>query len=182
MQKVIIFLVGSLAISLAACSTPPTQTVNTNATTPNANNSIIVSSHSNNDLAATKDNDLAATSETVVPKSETKTKWTQSGNPIDTSKFDAEIKQAESKLKTNPKDETLKKSLAQAFVTRGMALTEARQYASALGDYRKALKLDPGNEEAKKWIDQIIGIYQSINREYPKEGQEPPPLPFKKEQ
>ena len=116
-----------------------------------------------------------------MPKSDTKTKWTQSGNPIDTTAFDSEIKQAESKQKANPKDETLKKSLAEAYVKRGIALTDARQYASALGDYRRALKLDPANEEAKKWIEQIISIYESINRSYPNEGEEPPPLPFKKE-
>ena len=96
-------------------------------------------------------------------------------------RFDSEIKQAETKQKANPKDETLKKSLAEAYVKRGIALTDARQYASALGDYRRALKLDPTNEEAKKWIEQIISIYESINRSYPSEGEEPPPLPFKKE-
>ncbi len=117
----------------------------------------------------------------VVNKSGEKTKWTQSGNPIDTTSFDSEIKQVEAKIKSNPKDETLKKSLADAYVARGMALTDARQYASALGDYRKALKLDPANETAKQWIGQIIGIYESINRAYPPEGEEPPPLPFKKE-
>ncbi len=116
----------------------------------------------------------------TVPKSETKTKWTQSGNPIETSAFDTEIEKAEKNLKTNPKDEAAKKTLAEAYNKRGLALTDARQYASALGDYRKALKLDPNSEEAKKWIEQIVWIYESINREYPKEGEEPPPLPFEK--
>lgn len=116
-----------------------------------------------------------------VPKSENRTKWTQSGNPIDTSKFDAEIKQAENKLKANPKDENLKKTLAESYVSRGLALTDARQYASALGDYRRALKIDPNNAEAKQWIDQIIEIYDGLNKDYPKEGEEPPPLPFGKE-
>lgn len=117
---------------------------------------------------------------TVVPKSETKTKWTQSGNPIDTSEFDAEIAKAEKNLKAKPKDAAAKKALSEAYVKRGVALTGARQYASALGDYRRTLKLDPNNEEAKNGMDTIIGIYESLNREYPKEGEEPPPLPFKK--
>jgi hypothetical protein len=60
-----------------------------------------------------------------------------------------------------------------------VALTDARQYASALGDYRRVLKYDPNNSEAKNWIEQIIGIYDSLGRESPKEGDEPPPLPFK---
>lgn len=127
---------------------------------------------------------VAHTTEKSMPSSaqkpESKTKWTQSGNPIDTTEFDAEIEKAEKDLKSNQTDEEAKKTLAAAYVKRGVALTDARQYASALGDYRKALKLEPDNTEAKKWIDQIVGIYESINREYPKEGEEPPPLPFKK--
>lgn len=139
----------------------------------NNSNIELVSSHSRTANA------LPTPTPTPVPKSETKTKWTQSGNPIDTTGFDAEIKQAETKLKANSKDETLKKSLAEALIKRGIALTDARQYASALGDYRKALKLDANNEEAKKWIEQIVGIYSMLNKDYPKEGEEPPPLPFK---
>ena len=108
-----------------------------------------------------------------------KTKWTQSGNPIDTKEYDARIVKAEKDLKAKPKEGSAKTNLSQAYYERGFALTEARQYASALGDFRKAVKLDPANEDAKGWIDQIISIYNSINKEFPKEGEEPPPLPFK---
>ena len=107
-------------------------------------------------------------------------KWSASGDPIDASKFDSKIAEAEKNLKTKPSDESAKKALAEAYFERGFALTEARQYASALGDYRRTLKLDPSNEDAKKWIDQIIGIYGMLKKEYPKEGEEPTPLPFKK--
>ncbi len=175
-----IAILSFTALLFAACGGANQQTVNTNIapnnSVQNTTNSTVVSSHSQNDLTVSS----GQTDSKIVPKSETKTKWSQSGDPIDTSSFDEEIKQVESKLKANPKNEDLKKSLAEAFVKRGLTLTEARQYASALGDYRKALKLDPNNEEAKKWIDQIISIYKSINKEYPKEGEEPPPLPFKK--
>lgn len=126
-------------------------------------------------------NNSTAANQTIVPKSETKTKWTQSGDAIDTKEFDAEIAKAEKNLKAKPKDEAAKKALAEAYFKRGFALTDARQYASALGDYRRTLKYDPTNEEAKNGMDTIIGIYESLNREYPTEGEEPPPLPFKKE-
>lgn len=109
-----------------------------------------------------------------------KSKWTQSGDPIDTKEFDAAIASAEVALGKKPSDATEKKALGAAYFNRAEALTKARQYASALGDYRKALKYDSSNETAKEWIDQIIMIYGSINRTYPKEGEEPPPLPFKK--
>ena len=102
------------------------------------------------------------------------------GDPIDTSKFDAEIATAEKELKTKPTDEAAKAALAEAYFARGFALTEARQYASALGDYRRAVKLVPDHEESRKWIDQIVGIYSMLKKEAPKEGAEPPPLPFKK--
>jgi tetratricopeptide (TPR) repeat protein len=100
-------------------------------------------------------------------------KWTQSGDPVDMASFDAAIAKAE-------KDAGDKKALAEAYLARANALTAARQYASALGDYRRTLKHDPSNAEAKEWVDQITSIYSSINREAPKEGEEPPPLPFAK--
>lgn len=102
------------------------------------------------------------------------------GDPIDTAKFDGVIAEAEKAYKAKPNDEAAKNSLADAYFDRGFALTEARQYAAALGDYRRALKLVPDHEESKKWLDQIVSIYQMLNKPAPKEGEEPEPLPFKK--
>ena len=127
---------------------------------------------------------IAHSLENQTPKTDApagaKSKWTQSGDPIDTKEFDTAIASAEVALGKKPSDNEAKKVLAAAYFKRAEALTGARQYASALGDYRRALKHDPSNEEAKDWIDKIIMIYGSINREYPKEGEEPPPLPLKK--
>lgn len=108
-----------------------------------------------------------------------KSHWTQSGEPIDTKKYDAVIDAAKKTVDKNPNDGNAKKVAAEAYLARANALTEARQYASALGDYRRVVKYDPSNDEAKSWIDQITGIYESMNREPPKEGEEPPPLPLK---
>jgi len=108
-------------------------------------------------------------------------KWTQSGDPIDTKEFDSAIAAAEVAFNKKPSDNAPKKALGVAYFNRAEALTKARQYASALGDYRRSLKYDPSNETAKEWIDQITMIYSSMNRESPKEGDEPQPLPFKKE-
>lgn len=110
-----------------------------------------------------------------------KTGWTRGGEPIDTSEFDSEIASAKKALDSAPNSDSAKKSLSEAYTKRGVALTQARQYAAALGDYRKAIKLDPSNQTAKTWIDQIIVIYSGLNKEYPKEGEEPEPLPYKGE-
>ena len=108
-------------------------------------------------------------------------KFAQGGEAIDTAKFDGVIAEAEKNLKAKPNDPAARTALADAYFDRGFALTEARQYAAALGDYRKALKHVPDHAESKKWIDQIVSIYQMLNKEAPKEGEEPPPLPLKTE-
>lgn len=165
-------LISFLSLALIGCTRsepqPVANSIVSNATKPS--NTLTVTAHSGEPKAAQTPS---------VSKSEGKTKWTQSGDPIDTSEFDAEIAKAEKELKSKPNDETAKRALAEAYYKRGSALTEARQYASAIGDFRRSLKYDPENADAKKWIGTIVGIYDSINREYPKEGEEPPPLPFK---
>ncbi len=114
-------------------------------------------------------------------KSGGKTKWTRSGDPIDTTKFDKEISKAEKDFKAASEDSSKKTALAEAYYNRGSALTQARQYASAIGDYRRALKYVPDHAESKKWIGMITSIYQSMNREIPPAGEEPAPLEFKKD-
>ena len=82
-------------------------------------------------------------------------------------------------LVKNEKDEKAKTELSKAFFVRAFALTEAAQYRAALGDFRKGLKLDPDNKEAKDMHDQIIAIFESMGREAPKEGEESAPMPIK---
>ena len=124
----------------------------------------------------------AHTTENQTPKPTNSSggKWSQSGDPIDTTDLDTAIAVAEKEVRAKPSDSGAKKALAQAYFDRGLALTNARQYASAIGDYRRALKHDPTHEESKKWIGQIVSIYEMLKKQAPEEGEEPPPLPFKK--
>lgn len=155
---------------LAGCgnNTQPVATTNSNAERP------MRSGQMQNVTAHTTEN------QTPKPANSNSGKFSQSGEAIDTAKFDGTIAEAEKAHKAKPADEAAKKTLADAYFDRGFALTEARQYAAALGDYRRALKLDANHEESKKWIDQIVGIYAMLKKDAPKEGEEPPPLPFKK--
>ena len=172
-----IVIIAIICLAVAACnSSAPTSVTNSNT---NSNTSADRPMRS----GQMQQNTIAHTTENQPPKapnSSTGGKWTASGDPIDTARFDGVISEAENAVKSKPNDEAAKKTLAQAYFDRGAALTEARQYASALGDYRRALKYDPNHEESQKWIDQIIGIYAMLKKDYPKEGEEPPPLPFKK--
>ncbi len=145
---------------------------------PNANSRVA-------DTSATPQSVIAHASENEKPTTTSavsgeKKKWTQSGDPIDTAEFDAAVAAGEKAVAAKATDAAAKKKLSDAYFKRGFALTEARQYASALGDYRKALKYDPSNAEAKTWIEKIILIYTGMSKDYPKEGEEPPALPFTK--
>ena len=101
------------------------------------------------------------------------------GEPVDTSKYDAEIKRLEEKARKNTADQATRLALAKTYADRGDALTGVRQYRAALGDYRRALRNDPNNEQAKQMSGTIISILQSMGRDVPPEGQEPTPLPLK---
>jgi tetratricopeptide (TPR) repeat protein len=175
MKKLI--LIGIAAAAVAGCDSAPRPVANTNAA-----NTAVESNRSERSetvIAHSSENQPPASmpaGNSTAPGS--KGKWTQSGDPIDTKEFDAAIASAEKEAKAKPSDGAAKKALGDAYMKRAVALTEARQYASALGDYRRVVKNDPENEEAKNWIDQIITIYSSLGRTPPPEGEEPPPLPF----
>jgi len=158
-MKVTIVLLFAAVTFGCATSPQPIQTNTASANTPGNERPQTVIAHSSENQPA------------PAIKNGEKTKWTQSGEPIDTKAFDDAVKAAE---------KAPAKVLADAYYKRAVALTEARQYASALGDYRKAAKLDPSNTQAKEWVDKIIMIYDGMNKESPKEGEEPPALPFNK--
>ena len=170
-----IFIIIVIATFLSACSNSgaqPISTANTNAPAPRGERPQTLTAHSTENLPATPDPVSGSTPE---PK-----KGSGDGEPIDMTKYNAAISKAGVAIKGGATDPASKKALAQAYFERGLALTEAKQYASALGDYRRAIKFDPTHADAKKWVDQLVNIYKSLNKEAPKEGEEPLPLPYDK--
>jgi ribosomal protein S15P/S13E len=161
-----IITLSFLALGSVACSGSTPQPA-ANTAVVKSDNSAFVSSHSVN---SAKPNP-AATASTESPMA----------RPIDVSEMTAGIETAEKNYKQNPKDETAKDNLAKAYFERAFALTDVAQYRAALGDFRKGLKLRPDDNAARKMHDEILRIFKTINREPPKEGEEPQPLPFKKE-
>ena len=148
------------ALALASCGGAPT-TANQNATSTNQ---------------TTVSNTQSAAHSPVVAASPKTATAASGGEPVDTSRHDAEIKRLEEKAKKNPADQATRIALAKAYTDRGDALTGVRQYRAALGDYRRALRLDPNNGQAEQMSGTIIGILKSMGRDVPPEGQEPPPL------
>ena len=169
MKKVLILSLAafvSFGCNSAAQST--NQTANANTATVKSNDSTIVSSHSS---------ESGKTAEPLSNKPASSSTESPMARPIDVAEMTADIEKSEQEFKKNPK---AKAELAKAYFVRATALTSAAQYRSALGDYRKGLKLDPNDEDAKKMHDQILSIFKSIGREPPKEGEEPKPLASEK--
>ena len=154
------------------CSNATQQTANTNIATQKSDNSLVVSSHSS---------DAEKIAPARQPEADSNA-FSKGSSPmakaVDVNQMTAEIEKAEKVFKQKQKDEKSRESFAKAYFVRAFALTEAAQYRSALGDFRKGLKLNPNDAAAKAMHDRILEILKSFNREPPKEGEEPLPLPF----
>jgi tetratricopeptide (TPR) repeat protein len=80
---------------------------------------------------------------------------TVTAGQLDIAKLDAEIRSLEAQSAQSPDDQSVRDSLADAYVRRGSASYAARQLDAALKDYQSALSYDPTNEEAQLRITQI---------------------------
>lgn len=172
-QIAIILLTGAFSLGLFACTNSPQTAQNQNVNKPaqNATNSLVTSSHSTDKPVPSNSTNSGAPSS---PSS------ASMGEAVDVSEQTANIEKAEKAYKSKSTDGKLKSDLAAAYFKRAFDLTGARQYRSALGDFRKGLKLNPNDEDAKAMHDQIIKIFKDMGREPPKEGEEPPPLSLNK--
>ena len=181
-QAILVFF----ALGLAGCAAQQAQQTSINNQPANSNPSVLRSNSDVPSISSSHSSEQPQSPHAMPPGStNAPANSGDSGRSpmeraIDTSAMDAAIEKAALIFKQKPNDASAKTALADAYFARATALTEASQYRSALGDYRRGLKLDPANTEAKGMHDQIISIFQSLNREPPKEGAEPPPLPFKK--
>jgi tetratricopeptide (TPR) repeat protein len=186
MKKTAILIVLSLAVAgcnnsaQTATDAPPpaTQQSNANLTAQRTGNMMTVSSHS--EKSPTPASAPRAANSAVPSSSSSSAGNSPMAKGIDVTEMTAAIEKAEKAYKAKADDEKAKNALAEAYFVRAFALTEAAQYRAALGDFRKGLKLNAEAPEARKMHDQIISIFQSINRDPPKEGEEPAPIPFKK--
>ena len=156
-------------VLIAGCATNAPQTANV----PNANVAVLTKSDNSSLVASSH-------SAQNTPPANSATQNPGGRNPmeraIDTAQMDADIAKTEKEYKQNPNDKTAKLALAAAYFVRAKALREVAQYRAALGDFRRGLKLDPENQEAKAMHDEIVRIFGEMKRELPKEGEEPPPL------
>lgn len=95
--------------------------------------------------------------------------------PVATPDLDEKIEKAEAKAGGAGASAADKQAAAAARMARGNFYYNAqdtRLYRYALGDFRRALRYEPGNAEAKEKIEMIESIYRSLGRPVPTNGLE----------
>jgi hypothetical protein len=95
--------------------------------------------------------------------------------PVATPELDSKIEKAIAKAKASGATAADKKAAAAAYMERAdfyWSSENVQLYRYALGDYRRVLRYDPENGQAKERIDYLISIYQSLNRPVPDNGME----------
>ena len=180
MKKIAVLSLSFGIVSLIGCGNNAPQTT----AVQNSNVAVAASRQQSETVAAhSTEKSLPANANPANAASSTnKTTSTESpmARSIDVSAQTAKIEAAEKEFSAKSGDAKVKENLAKAYFDRAFLLTDAAQYRAALGDFRKGLKLNPNDKEAKAMHDQIISIFASIKREPPKEGEEPAPMPFNK--
>jgi hypothetical protein len=157
---------------LAACggqqasqqnSTPATNSAQTSApqNTGDASAPTVASSHGSSNTAPSSApaNGAAATDKA----------------PVATPELDAKIEKTLGKANAKGASAADKKAAADAYKDRAdfyYSAGDPRLYRYALGDYRRVLRFDPDNDEAKERVAYLIDIYHSMNRPVPDNGLE----------
>jgi tetratricopeptide (TPR) repeat protein len=176
-----IAVLGFGIFSLIGCSNNAPQTT----AVQNSNMAVVASNRNNSETVAAHSTEKSLppmNSATAPANSSNRSASTESpmAKAIDVSAQTAKIDAAEKEYKAKPADAAAKQNLSKAYFDRAFLLTDAAQYRAALGDFRKGLKLNPDDKEAKAMHDQILTIFASIGRQPPTEGEEPQPMPFGK--
>jgi len=93
--------------------------------------------------------------------------------PVDTPELDAKIQKAEAKAKAAGAGDADRKAAAAAYFERADFYRDQGMpalYKFALADYKCGLNYDANAREAREKMDEIIRIYQSMNRPVPEVG------------
>ncbi|HEX6186250.1 MAG TPA: hypothetical protein VFZ44_20340 [Pyrinomonadaceae bacterium] len=170
-----LFNAAALAASalLAACggANPPaaTSAQNSNARANSAQTSLQHGTSPSANLGVVSSHGGGTTSAPAGPATSAPSKA-----PVETPELDARIEKASAKAKASGASASDKKAAADAYLERGNFYYNAGNpmlYRYALGDFRRALRYDPANGEAKEKIKQIEDIYTySVKKPIPDNG------------
>lgn len=164
-KPAILFALAACALS-AACGAPgPTaKTVNKNSQASNTQTSIAHGTNTSTDAGVASSHGGAAQPGAPATKP-----------PVETPEMDAKIEKAEAKAKAAGASDADKKAAARAYFERANFFRDNGRpdlYKFALADYRRGLRYDPTNADARGKMDEIISIYKGMGRPVPELGNE----------
>ena len=166
MRKPAILLTLSACALAAACGAPgPTAktTTNTNSQASNAQTSIQHGTDpSSSGVAASHGGGASSGASATKP-------------PVETPAMDAKIEKAEAKAKAAGASDADKKAAARAYFERADFFRGEGSpvlYKFALADYRRGLRYDPADADARAKMDEIVDIYKRMGRPVPELGNE----------
>lgn len=164
-KPAILFALGACALA-AACGAPaPTpKTANKNSQASNTQTSIAHGTNTSTDagVATSHGGDAQPGAPAAKP-------------PVETPELDAKIEKAEAKAKAAGASDADKKAAARAYFERADFFRgegSPALYKFALADYRRGLRYDSSNEDARAKMDEIVAIYKSMGRPVPELGNE----------
>jgi hypothetical protein len=153
----------ALAASCGGAPAPTAKTSNSNSPATNAQTSIQHgTSPSSNVGVATSHGGDTPTAAATKP-------------PVETPELDAKIEKAEAKAKAAGASDSDKKAAARAYFDRANFFRDQGTpalYKFALADYRRGLRYDPSDADARAKMDEIVDIYKSMGRPVPDLGNE----------
>lgn len=175
---VVLTLTVLAATLLMACHSAEQKTSSTEESTPEAATASPSAGKTGRSAPATPDREAPAP---PFASAHGRTAPTSNAGPsgptdLDTSALDARIARAEAKAKIKGATAADKQAAAAAYLERANMYYSAGQprlYKFALGDFRRVLRYEPDNAEAREKLEMIVSIYQSMGRPVPDNGREP---------
>jgi hypothetical protein len=153
----------ALAAACGGAPAPTAKTSNSNSPTANAQTSIQHGTSPSSDAGVAASHGGAAQSGAATKP------------PVETPELDAKIEKAEAKAKAASASDADKKAAARAYFDRANFFRDQGSpvlYKFALADYRRGLRYDPSDKDARAKMDEIVDIYKSMGRPVPDLGNE----------
>jgi type IV secretory pathway VirB10-like protein len=167
-------VITAAALTLGACASSDSQ--RTSSANAEAMPTATVRAPSQSAQATTDAPPVSVGHATPTPSSGASPQPGAQSGTADTAALDKKVEQAEAKAKDAKATQADKQAAAAAYLERGNFFYNAGNpsfYKFALRDFRRTLRYDPNNEEARSKQQQITDIYQSMNRPVPELGNEP---------
>jgi hypothetical protein len=155
----------ALAAGCGGAPAPTAKTSNSNSQTTNAQTSIQhgTSPSTNVGVSASHGGDAQTGAPATTKPS------------VETPELDAKIEKAEAKAKAAGASDSDKKAAARAYFDRANFFRDQGTptlYKFALADYRRGLRYDSSDADARAKMDEIVEIYKSMGRPVPELGNE----------